>query len=394
MNLEIIKKYVELYKANFSQINTMEIYKWRAVYTFQQEFDINANDFHEMLTKALSKTSNLMDSGQYFPRRMMLRNASDSPEEVRALFIRLFDQDVDRISRITSFSSGIKALNNKNYSVNGWKDYQDHRAIVVYLNLMYPEDNYFYKFKMLNDLVQKIDYDYTVKKGSIANIVHFYSICDLIKDVLIEDNDIVRLHHSRLGATEYFDSNLNILTQDFIYALTNHLDTPEIENPEKLDVRLTEGDLSAIKKKTSLSGHHVDHERRTKRNKRIGDLGELLAIKFEKENMSQEMRYLVTHDAKNIGDGLGYDVKSVDEQGHDKLIEVKTTTGSLSSPFFVTSNELECSRRHSSNYYVYRFFNFDEEDNSADLRIIRGDLSGFCVNPVHFEVKVKETVVN
>lgn len=386
MNVYKIKNYIEKYKSEFDRIHDMEIYKWKAVKQFQDSFDLGANNFHAMLTEALSKTYNLMDSGQYFPRRMILRNAKETPDETKDLFQDLFDQSVERIERIQRFSKSIKDLNSKNFGQEGLKDYQDDRAIIVYLNLKYPEDNYFYKFGMFSKLVDKIDYYYSPKRGDISNVIQFYSVCDIIKDLLKEDNELIKLHHGRLGKDDYSDINLNILTQDFIYALTNHLELNNNVPNYSGQLKQYSFSTSPKKKKIKLSGSHPDYQKQAKTNKRIGDLGELRVLQFEIENANPKYVSKISHDSKEIGDGLGYDILSYDSSGNPKYIEVKTTKGGVNTPFYITTSELKKSILESENYYLYRVYNYNDKDNSGDLYIISGNLSEYCINPIQFEV--------
>ena len=72
-----------------------EKYKWEAVKCFQDNWDINAKDFADMLTRSLSKTCNLLASMNNFPAKMIQGFAKVAPEEVRAMFIALFDESND-----------------------------------------------------------------------------------------------------------------------------------------------------------------------------------------------------------------------------------------------------------------------------------------------------------
>lgn len=56
-NKQILKEVLTEYKANFlkTQWNN-EKYKWEAVKYFQDNWDINADNFAEMLKKSLSET--------------------------------------------------------------------------------------------------------------------------------------------------------------------------------------------------------------------------------------------------------------------------------------------------------------------------------------------------
>lgn len=78
-------------------------YKWEAVKCFQDNWDVNAEDFADMLRQSLGKTFNLLASMNSFPRRMIEGFAMTAPEEVRAMFIALYDENRDVYDRIRGF---------------------------------------------------------------------------------------------------------------------------------------------------------------------------------------------------------------------------------------------------------------------------------------------------
>lgn len=67
---------------------------------FQDNWDIKAPDFIEMLTKATDKTYNLLVSMNNFPRKMIQGFAKADPEATRAMFINLFDETKDFTERV------------------------------------------------------------------------------------------------------------------------------------------------------------------------------------------------------------------------------------------------------------------------------------------------------
>lgn len=79
---QIIREYIQLYKQEFHRINELELYNWKAVKQFKDHWNIDAPDFPKMLKESLSLVSNLMDSGNYFPKRMLMSNAHESPEKI------------------------------------------------------------------------------------------------------------------------------------------------------------------------------------------------------------------------------------------------------------------------------------------------------------------------
>ena len=89
------------YKKRFVQTQWPdEKYKWEAVQCFQVNWDVNSDDFAGMLTKALSQTGNLLASVNNFPAKMITKFAEIAQEEVRAMFIELFDESKDVYERI------------------------------------------------------------------------------------------------------------------------------------------------------------------------------------------------------------------------------------------------------------------------------------------------------
>jgi hypothetical protein len=115
------------------------------------------------------------------------------------------------------------------------------------------------------------------------------------------------------------------------------------------------------------------------RNKKLGLEGELFILDQEirvlEEAGRSDLAEKVMHVSVVEGDGAGHDIKSFDLDGNPKYIEIKTTKGSASTPFFISPNELEYSKKHSDGYYLYRVYDFDENKKFAKYYVLKGDLS-------------------
>ncbi|WP_241762696.1 DUF3883 domain-containing protein [Dyella ginsengisoli] len=83
----------------------------------------------------------------------------------------------------------------------------------------------------------------------------------------------------------------------------------------------------------------------------------------------------VEHVAATQGDGLGFDVLSFEEDGRERLIEVKTTSFGELTPFYVSRNELARSRTDAARYQLYRVFGFRDRPR---LFAIPGAIDGAC----------------
>lgn len=96
------------------------------------------------------------------------------------------------------------------------------------------------------------------------------------------------------------------------------------------------------------------------RNRSLGKAGEALIVDFERRRLEalerKDLASKVRWVAQEDGDGAGYDIHSFDQQGNDRLIEVKTTQGARSTPFFVTRNELSLAHERPEHFRLYRLY--------------------------------------
>ena len=210
-----LKDVLAQYKQSF--VSTQwgnEKYKWEAVKWFQDNWDVNASDFLEMLSKSLDKTFNLLASNNNFPKGMIVGFAKAAPEEVRAMFIALFDESQDVFERMNAFKMQSSILLEK-YGNGAAQHYQYENAISTYLWLRYPDKYYIYKFGEVKTVASELESDYRFKKGAYAdNIRNFLKLYDEISVTLKEDTELVNLFQSQLTDTCYPDPELKTLTID------------------------------------------------------------------------------------------------------------------------------------------------------------------------------------
>jgi len=125
------------------------------------------------------------------------------------------------------------------------------------------------------------------------------------------------------------------------------------------------------------------------RNQSLGLAGEELVVRFESVRLHEagkkRLAEQVEHVSQSKGDGLGYDILSFEENGREKLIEVKTTLFGKRTPFFVTKNELECSVEREDVYHLYRVFSYK---NGPGLYNITGRLDRtFSLEPFQYRAR-------
>lgn len=132
-----------------------------------------------------------------------------------------------------------------------------------------------------------------------------------------------------------------------------------------------------------------DYLEREARNRSLGLAGEEFVVALERVRLKkagcEKLAKSVDHVARTRGDGLGYDVLSFDSDGRERFIEVKTTSFGITTPFYLTQNELEFSEEEMDRFRLYRVFQFRSSPRVFDVKgAIRGQ---FQLDPVTYRAR-------
>lgn len=210
-----IKKIIEAYKDDFETRDKEERYKWKAVGTYREVWDIDAPDFEFMVKAAFKDTANLLRSGNYYPYRMLTDFVEKKPEIVRSLFKMLYDENLSFEERCLKFQKGF----NEYYKPQNLRHYQDLHAISVYLTCEYPEKYYIYKYSVVKEIIKKIDFecdsiDVMSDSEKMDLLLNLY---DTVLAVVKQDEELQAISRARLDNSCYQDEAFHMLTHDVIY---------------------------------------------------------------------------------------------------------------------------------------------------------------------------------
>jgi len=110
---------------------------------------------------------------------------------------------------------------------------------------------------------------------------------------------------------------------------------------------------------------------RDERNRALGLAGEEHVFKFERSNLIAAGRFDLAERVRWVsqedGDGAGYDIASFSPEGHDRLIEVKTTTGWERTPFHISRNELAVADARREEWCLLRIWDFNREPRAFEI---------------------------
>lgn len=115
-----------------------------------------------------------------------------------------------------------------------------------------------------------------------------------------------------------------------------------------------------------------DPAARDARNRSLGKQGELLVFEHEVRRLTAndrpDLAKKVEWTSQERGDGAGYDIASFETDGRPRLIEVKTTNGTATTPFYLSKNELSFSDERPDAFALLRLYNFAEKPFAFELR--------------------------
>ena len=115
-----------------------------------------------------------------------------------------------------------------------------------------------------------------------------------------------------------------------------------------------------------------DPAERDARNRFLGEKGEAFLFQIEQDRLSADGRddlaAQVRWVSKEDGDGAGYDIRSFSRHGAERWLEVKTTNGPSTTPFWISENERRVSEEHGDVFRLVRLFDFSRRPTAYRLK--------------------------
>ena len=236
INNEKLNMIEEAYVKYLPNFFVGEKYKWVAISHFQKYWNIEAADFAGMLDQSLSKTYNLLSSGYYYARKMIVGFAQEDPEGLRELFRMLYDETRDLTERTEKFIAYAEDRK-QNHNERGWKNhFQDTRSVSVYLWLKYPDKYYIYKYGEIRPAAEELESDFLpIKAASVSNLIGGYRFYDEICAQISKNNAIISTFDNLRTEDCYPDPQYRTLTMDIVFYISRYYLQTDTET-EEMDV--------------------------------------------------------------------------------------------------------------------------------------------------------------
>ena len=187
-------------------------------------------------------------------------------------------------------------------------------------------------------------------------------------DILNSDNKLTKSGYKLLRNLELFKETdtayvdfLDCFKEDVTIAadiLSNKIALTKVEAPVRKE-------RSSVLKTTSTKTKRTkrDYLKEAERDQKIGNLGEQLALEYERNRLKNlgvedvESKVFLTSENSDYGNSFPCDIISINDSTGDTLyIEVKTTKEGINTPFYISREEVLFSEEHKENYSLYRVF--------------------------------------
>ncbi len=209
-SVDQIKQMIENYKNHIAITQLKdEVYKWKLIEEYKGRPNLDAEDLHVEL-KSIDYSNLIYHLSKATLNQMM----KAKPEEIRKLFVELFDESIDLTKRIKDFSEKTKVLYNRMGETN--PHHQDERAVSAYLTVHNPKKYTFYKHSFYSEYCNLLGIKKEKKNKKYA---HYLKLIDeLVEKYIVPDKKLIELVKSTIP--KYYDgTNNKLLAQDILYQM-------------------------------------------------------------------------------------------------------------------------------------------------------------------------------
>ena len=240
---------ISSYKNNFKRFRgpdapdgDQESYKWALVTEFQDNWDIDADDFASAFRKALGPAAKgqgaVLGNGWEYPYNRLNKLLDFNPEGVRDAFRLLLDPEKDLRDACDSFGESIDALladYNAKHENQLDKSHQTYAAISIYLSFAMPERYYYHKPSVTSAFMKYLGVQEPF--DSFEAFSAYEGLCSAILPVIRADEELLQLNASALSEEQLAaDPAYHMLAQDiafYCYYYMNQLPLEVSEMEEK-----------------------------------------------------------------------------------------------------------------------------------------------------------------
>ncbi len=226
MNYDNLHELINRYETNLDMLyneENDELFKWRALYTWQAEWykpKETFTSFAERYIAAKKDFGLFIDNSRIHPSSGVIKLWEKEPDTIESLFCNILFGEYSSISDIhdnmEEFLYEYERLRQK-YFPSSWSYKIDRHSASVFLAMNEPDVNYVYKSTEALRMADYTEFGLEIGYGQSFRLLNYYKLCDEIVEALKEHQSLLDQHFSRLTDGYYTDHSLHLLTFDLMY---------------------------------------------------------------------------------------------------------------------------------------------------------------------------------
>ena len=213
----LFRNYIERFEELNRPSDNNEKYKWDAIGQVQKCWDLSADNLADMIKQSFSLSYNLVNNRIVQPVSGLVALARIESEAVRNAFSALLVEtgNIDqKQNQILAFVDSINALLEKHFS-GKWKYTQDIRAVIAYLSMIKPAQNYMFKSTPAHSFARYMGYENDIGYGQAFKLRYYYAMCDELVEYIKATPTMIEIDATR--ASTWKDPSYHVLAYDLIF---------------------------------------------------------------------------------------------------------------------------------------------------------------------------------
>ncbi len=264
---KLFDSYIEKYEL-FHDAEGHELYKWAALSHFQKYWDLDAENFGEMVKASFEEGENQIDGSHSKPVGgivYLCAQGEEIQEKIRSLFRALFAPDnSDYQIRQKKAESFVEEMNKllKETAPDQWKYHQSMRSAILFLSFADPGDNYMYREFEAKAFAEYVEFEQDILVNDRLDLPLYYEMCDELVAQLQQQTELCQMVADDLAsmtdgdqesAGVDIDDDYHILAYDIIhcahaYELYDDIPFREEKKDEDLDEEGKQKEIKQLKK--------------------------------------------------------------------------------------------------------------------------------------------------
>lgn len=229
MVLNKIKYYIDIFKQQLKRTANLPLApEWASQHIFQLNWDTEARDFGKMYDQSLqnSQSRRLWSAEQHEPKRVMQVFIATQPYFVADMFRDLFDENKAIDRRADRFLFHCDELLADYQEANAHQPkvmnshYHNLSVVSLYLAFRFPEKYALYDFAMFQKAMSLLE---AKDVPVVDDFGRFVKSSKILFKLLIQDEDLMKLHRARLDAKQHYENASLLLVSDFYKVMSNNL---------------------------------------------------------------------------------------------------------------------------------------------------------------------------